>query len=54
MANVLDCELEISEPEILSSYCFSLSDKYPLERYESANPPICYGLNSITSVLLKE
>ena len=32
---------------------FSLSDKYPWERYEPPYPP-SYGLNSTTAVLLEE
>ena len=48
MVKVMDCGIVVSKFEL-----HSLSGKYPWERYEPPYPP-SYGLNSTTTVLLRE
>ena len=45
-----NCSVQVRTPVML--LC-SLSDKYPWERYGPRYPP-SYGLNSTTTLLLKE
>ena len=49
VVKVMDCGIVVIEFELQSRY--SLSDKYPWERYEPPYPP-SYRLNSTTTVLL--
>ena len=52
MVKVMDYGLVVSWVQTPVSLLFSLSDKYPWERYEPPYPP-SYGLNTIAAVFLE-
>ena len=53
MVKAMDCGIVVSEFVFQSRYYVHFSGKYPWERYEPPYPP-SYGLNSTTTVLLRE
>ena len=53
LTNVLDCDIVVSEFELQSRICNSLSDKQTGREYEPPYPP-SFGLNSSTTVFYQD